>query len=130
MVDHDEWQPISLAELQGEINEALGRMNATQRKLWDVIRITPEKWQQDPYGKEGGGFWVVALIGTSVVWYNDIEEGFNRSRYSRYGFIDDYWCNQDELEWAIQALLKLIETGEDTGRFGPPQTLDLPTETD
>ena len=55
MVDHDEWQPISLAELQGEINGALGRMNATQRKLWDVICITPEKWQQDPYGKEGGG---------------------------------------------------------------------------
>jgi hypothetical protein len=93
-------------------------------------RITPEKWQQDPYGKEGGGFWVVALIGTTVVWYNDIEEGFNRSCYSRYGFIDDYWCNQDELEWAIQALLKLIETGEDTGRFGPPQTLDRPAETD
>jgi hypothetical protein len=130
MVDHDEWQPISLAELQGEINGALGRMNATQRKLWDVICITPEKWQQDPYGKEGGGFWVVALIGTTVVWYNDVEEGFNRSHYSRYGFIDEYWCNQDELEWAIEALLKLIRTGEDTGRFGPPQPLDFRAETD
>ena len=103
MVD-DEWQPISLAELQGEINGALGRMNGTQRKLWDVISITPEKWEQDPYGKEGGGFWVVALIGPTVVWYNDIKEGFNRSRYSRYGFIDEYWCNHDELEWAIEAL--------------------------
>ena len=130
MVDHDEWQPISLAELQTEINGALDRMNATQRKLWDVICITPEKWQQDPYGKAGGGFWVVALIGTTVVWYNDIEEGFNRSRYSRYGFIDEYWCNQDELEWAIEALLKVIETGEDTGRFGPPRPLDFRAETD
>jgi hypothetical protein len=130
MVDHDEWQPISLAELQGEINGALERMNATQGKLWDVICITPEKWQQDPYGNEGGGFWVVALIGTTVVWYNDIEEGFNRSRYSRYGFIDEYWCNQDELEWAIEALLKLIQTGEDTGKFGPPRPLDFRAETD
>jgi hypothetical protein len=62
MVDQDEWQPISLEELWGEINGALDRMNATQRKLWDAISITPEKWQQEPYGKEGGGFWVVALI--------------------------------------------------------------------
>jgi hypothetical protein len=130
MVDQDEWQPISLEELWGEVNEALDRMSAPQRKLWDVIRITPEKWQQDPYGKEGGGFWVVALIGTTVVWYNDVEEGFNRSRYSRYGIIDDYWCNQDQLEWAIEALVNLIETGQDTGRFGPPRPLDFGANTD
>lgn len=123
MPDHEDWQPISLAELQSEISGALGRMNATQRKLWDAICITPTKWQEDSYGKEGAGFWVVALIGTTVIWYNDIEEGFNRSRYSRYGFIDEYWCNQDDLEWAIEALLKLIETGEDTGRFGPPHPI-------
>src|SRR3979411_3447161 len=29
-------------------------------------------------------------------------------------------CNKDELERAIEALLKLTETGQDTGRFGPP----------
>jgi hypothetical protein len=130
MVDQGEWQPISLGELLGEINRALDRMNSMQRKLWDVVSITPERWQQDPYGKKGGGFWVVALIGTTVVWYNDIEEGFNRSRFSRYGIIDEYWCNQDELDWAIEALLKLIGTGEDTGRFGPPKPLDLPAEAD
>jgi hypothetical protein len=130
MVDQDGWQSISLKELRAEINGALDRMNATQRKLWDVIRVTPEKWQQDPYGKEGGGFWVVALIGTTVVWYNDIEDGFNRSRYSRHGIIDEYWCNQDELGWAIEAILKLIETGQDTGRFGPPRRLDFRAETD
>src|SRR5579872_1705247 len=89
MADQYEWQPIPLEELWAQIHRGWDRMNAMQRKLWEVICITPEKWQQDPYGKKGGGFWVVALIGTTVVWYNDVEEGFNRSRYSRYGVIDN-----------------------------------------
>lgn len=73
---------------------------------------------------------MVALIGNTVVWYNDIEEGFNRSRYSRYGSIDEYWCNQDELELAIEALPKLIQAGEDTGKLGPPRPLDFRGEAD
>ena len=28
-----------------------------------------------------GVFWVVGLIGRTVIWYNDIEEGFNRSAF-------------------------------------------------
>ena len=125
MDDQKAWQPISLKELLAEVNGALGRTNQQQRKLWDVISITPQKWQQDPYGKEGGGFWVVALLGTNVVWYNDIEDGFNSSRYSSYGTIDEYWCNQDELEWAVQAFLDPITTGQNAGSFGPPRPLEL-----
>lgn len=61
--------------------------------------------QQSPYGDLGGGFWVVAIIGRFVAWFNDIEDGFNVSRYSKYGVIGEYWCNQDELEWAMQRVL-------------------------
>jgi hypothetical protein len=123
----DDWQPISLDALQAEVNGAIGRMTPQQRMLWEVIRIKPEKWHQDPYGKDGGGFWTVALLGTNVVWYNDIEDGFNCSQYSSYGTIDEYWCNQDDLEWAIQALLNLISTGERAGSFGPPEPLGVPS---
>ena len=56
---------------------------------------------------------MVAIIGTTVIWYNDIEEGFNRSRYSTYGTIDDYWCSQDELELTVQYLMNAIEQGSD-----------------
>lgn len=35
------------------------------------------------------------------LWFNDIEDGFNRSKYSDFGKIDEYWCNQDRLEIAI-----------------------------
>ena len=57
------------------------------------------------------------IFGQTVIWYNDIEEGFNRSRYSTYGAIDDYWCNQDELEIAVQYLKHAIEHGTDIVRL-------------
>jgi hypothetical protein len=68
----------------------------------------------------GGGFWVVAIVGQTVIWYNDIEEGFNRSRYSAYGTIDDYWCNHDELEITVQYLMSAIEQVTDLVRLKRP----------
>lgn len=119
-----EWQPISEADIWDNINGACLRMNPTQEKLWEAIKITPEKWQQSPYGDLGGGFWAVAIIGRLVVWFNDIEDGFNVSHYSKYGVIDQYWCNQDELEWAVQRVMNLIENGNDGwANASPPQAI-------
>ena len=86
-------------------------MSFEQQNLWESIEITPEKWSQDPWGNEGNGFWVVAIIGNNIIWYNDIEEGFNQSTYTTYGEFDDYWCNQDELEWCVQHVLEKIRSG-------------------
>jgi hypothetical protein len=111
------WKPISKAALLARIEQGQARMSPAGLRLWEAIRIEPEKWQQHPYGDQGAGFWVVALVGRTVVWYNDIEEGFNRSRYSTYGTIDDYWCNQDELELTLQYLLNALEQGSDLVRL-------------
>jgi hypothetical protein len=88
-------------------------MSPAELRLWNAIRIEPEKWQQHPYGDQGNGFWAVGLIGRSVLWYNDIENGFNRSQFSTYGTIDDYWCNPDELETTLQFLVSTLERGAD-----------------
>jgi hypothetical protein len=108
-----EWEPITETALRERVAQGEARMSSLQLRLWETIRIEPTKWQQQPYGDQGAGFWVVAIIGTTVIWYNDIEEGFNRSRYSTYGTIDDYWCNQDELELTVQYLMNAIEQGSD-----------------
>lgn len=121
-----EWQPISEDKIWDDINEAWKRMTITQRNLWEVIRIMPEKWDQDPYGKPGGGFWVVAIIGNTVIWYNDIEDGYNRSTFSTYGVINEFWCNQDELERAIQSVINQINDGYNSqSNLGPPQPVKL-----
>jgi hypothetical protein len=104
-----DWKPISEAIMWDKINASYDRMCLEQRKLWEVIKIIPEKWQQEPWGNVGNGFWVVAIIGNSIIWYNDIEEGFNRSTYSKFGIINEYGCNQDNLEWQIQNLINEIK---------------------
>jgi|688.fasta_scaffold404153_2 hypothetical protein len=121
-VDDMSWKPIAEIELWDLINAAESRMTPPQSRLWDAIRISPEKWQQQPYGTEGGGFWVVGILGTLVVWCNDIEDGFNCSKYSAFGLIEDYWCNQDLLECTIQALLGHIVSGHALYAFAPAAT--------
>ena len=110
MVD---WRPISEREIRDRIRQGESRMSAAQLRLWRAIRIDPERWQQHPYGDPGNGFWAVGLIGRSVLWYNDIEDGFNRSQYTLHGTIDDYWCNTDELETTVEFLLSTLEQGAD-----------------
>ena len=112
-----EWKPISEEALRGRVAQGEARMSPSQLRLWKAIRIDPEKWLQHPYGDTGKGFWVVAIIGRTVIWYNDIEEGFNRSGYSAYGEIEDYWCNQDELELTIEYLMTSLERGTDLVRM-------------
>ena len=112
-----QWQPIAEVALRARVAQGEARMSAAQLRMWETIRIEPEKWQQHPYGDAGAGFWVVALAGRTVIWYNDVEEGFNRSRYSVYGTIDDYWCNEDELEVTMQYFMSALERGADLVRL-------------
>ena len=86
-------------------------MNPQILRLWENIKILPEKWTEQTYGTVGGGFWVVAIIGNRVIWFNDIEDGFNCSSYVVAGKLAEYFCNQDELEMAVQHVLTIIETG-------------------
>lgn len=115
------WEPISEGAIWDKINEACLRMNPVQERVWEVVKIIPDRWQQHPYGDVGGGFWAVAIIGRTVLWFNDIEDGFNLSMYSAFGQIDEYWCNQDDLEWAVQRVANMLESGSDGwGRASPP----------
>ena len=103
-----EWTPITKEELDNEIEKSVSEMDDKTLRFWNSIKIVPKKWFEKDYGIEGGGFWVVGLIGSNVIWYNDIEDGFNISKYSKYGTIDEYYCNQDELKYTIWNLRKII----------------------
>ncbi|MBO2009448.1 hypothetical protein [Hymenobacter negativus] len=119
------WEPITLEALYNQILRAEEEMNSELQRFWELIKIFPEKWIGPEYGKEGGGFWVVAICGRNIIWYNDIEEGFNISPYKQYGEFEDYRCNQDDLQYPVQSLLTVINFGGDMpGYFAPPQTID------
>jgi hypothetical protein len=113
-----DWEPISEVALLARISQGYARMTQAQQRLWNAIRINPEKWQQHPYGDAGGGFWTVGLVGRTAIWYNDLEDGFNRSVYCTYGLIDDYWCNQDELDVTVEYLANALSGGQDLSQIG------------
>ena len=104
-----EWQPISEASLWDAIIGAEGRMNPQVFRFWEAIKITPGKWSEQRYGSVGGGFWVVAIMGNRALWFNDIEDGFNWSSYVVWGRLSEYFCDQDELELAVQKGLNMFE---------------------
>ena len=95
--------PISEEALLALVEAAEFAMEPEVLAFWKRIRVRPVKWQLPPWGDFGGGFWIVAVMGQECVWYNDIEEGFNISRFETFGFIADYECNQAELDACIRA---------------------------
>lgn len=98
------WQPISLSELKELISQQLAECTHETRAQYVANAIAPQKWDLLPWGDDGGGFWVIAIFGNSVLWYNDIEDGFNTSSYIKEGAIEHYWCNQDMLHIALLGL--------------------------
>ena len=107
-----DWTPITLKELRDKMQSTEMELRGEVGNFWELVKIPPEKWEEKTFGKEGGGFWVVGLIGNKALWYNDIEEGFNLSDYKKYGEIEGYFSNQDELSWAVTRLFNLIKLGE------------------
>jgi hypothetical protein len=119
------WQPISIDELNLEIQKSLNLLNKELLNLWELIRVEPIKWQESVFGIEGNGFWAVALFGNNVLWYNDIEDGFNISPYQQYGFIAEYHANQCTLDLVLKRI-KLCITDSHPFLYtrGAPQNLN------
>ena len=112
------WEPISLAQLLELVGEAEREMAPAERRLWHLARVTPAKWQLSPWGDQGGGFWVVGVVGQAAIWFNDIEYGFNVSPYSQPGTLNAYGCDQGSLQVPIFDLLKQIVSGSNSGYPG------------
>lgn len=98
------WTPIPLKELDDLIDTHYWCMEPEEREFWSQVKVAPVKCQLDPWGRHGGGFFIVGILGARVIWYNDIEEGFNISQYSNFGVIDEYLCEQLELHYVIKRL--------------------------
>ena len=116
------WTPITAIELLAEIQKTETDLKGELWEFWQLIKIEPEKWIEPKYGELGGGFWVVAIYRNQVIWYNDIEEGFNVSTYKKYGHINGYYCNQDGLSYAVIRVFNSIKSGGKVTMHRAPPT--------
>ena len=118
--------PLPEDKLWDLINQHTEKFRPIEERLWEMIRIPPVRWQEHHYGGQTGGFWAVAVFGQQVIWYNEIEEGFNLSNFHRYGEIAEYWCDQLNLDDVVVRLTHALQTGGPAyvSRMGPPQSLE------
>jgi hypothetical protein len=98
----------TLEQLRDLIAKELDESSAAEKRLFEETAISPVRWRQSPWGDDTEGFWAVAVLRNRVLWFNEIEGGFNVSRFSTYGVIPDneYWCNQDSIAPALRRLVE------------------------
>ena len=79
----------------------MGECSPEQLAAFEAVRVEP---YQVPIARNGGieQVFVVARNGSKVMYYEDVEEGFNIAQLASDGSISRPGCEQDELKWAIQ----------------------------
>jgi hypothetical protein len=94
------WQPISAEELDALLAAQLADCSVDHQQLFERSRVTPYLVPITRLGKVETVF-VVAKAGDFVLYYEDVEDGFNISRLSSDGTIAAPGSEQWELCHAL-----------------------------
>ena len=101
----DDWKPATIEEVNQIVVRDLNQCDAEQLAVFEKYRVAPFSAPIERYG-DAGSVVVVARNGDQVIYYEDVEEGFNVSPISPGGRVLEHWCNQDELGFALNAWIK------------------------
>ncbi len=96
----DTWVPVTKSELLDLIANQLSNCNQAQLDTWKKYSVKPYKVKIDRYGLTESVY-IVALKSNVAMYFEDVEDGFNFSRLSKEGDILEHYCNQDELDIAL-----------------------------
>jgi hypothetical protein len=103
----DTWRPVTVEELDALVVEELAFCSPEQHQLFERCKVTPYPVAIDRQGKTETVF-VVAKAGNTVLYYEDVEEGFNVSPLSHDGSIAAPGYEQWELCHALEHLGGLL----------------------
>lgn len=94
------WQPISLTELQELVAKELQCCTRNQKEAFARFRIP---FYQVPIHRFGNieRVWVVAKLPAGLLYYEDVEEGFELGGLDEDGALQDHGCNQYQLSHVI-----------------------------
>jgi|GEM_PF-640751 len=100
--------PVTENDLLTMLDEAETDLDNATQGVWTLVRLPkPELWQQHPWADEVCGFWVIAVMGKSCIYYNDLSNGFCVGNFSRWGIIDDYQTEKTSLPERLRGLSSL-----------------------
>ena len=91
---------LSLDEVKSILREDLSKCDPQQLAIYRQYSVEPYFAPLMRYGNREEVA-VVARKGDEVIYWEEIEEGFNVSPLGPDGSIVEHWCNQDELRWAL-----------------------------
>jgi hypothetical protein len=110
-----EWKPATLEAVKKVIQADLASCDDQQLAVYGQYAVDPYLAPIRRYGKMESVV-VLARKGDEVIYWDDIEEGFNLSPAAPDGRILEHWCNQDALSLALNGWL---DGREGSKRIGP-----------
>ena len=115
----NDWQPATIDYVKQLIERDLLDCDGEQLALFKRCAVVPYTAPITRYGNNETVV-VVARNGAEVIYYDDVEGGFNVSPVGLSGEILEHWCNQDELKFALNYW---IEGRKPTAKLGPAQPI-------
>ena len=98
------WRPATLEEVEHIVQTNLLSCNSAEKEAFR--RFAVEAYQA-PLVRFGQLEFVVVVArrGNEVIYWEDVEEGFNVSATDSDGVVMEHCCNQDDLQLAIRRWL-------------------------
>jgi hypothetical protein len=100
-----EWKPITVEGVKKIIRDDLAGCDDEQTETFERYAVEPYLAPILRYGKMESAV-VVARQDDEVIYWEDVEEGFNVSPVAPDGRILEHWCNQDALSSALNAWIE------------------------
>jgi hypothetical protein len=100
-----EWDSKTVEVVSGIIQRDLADCDHEQVEAFGKYAVAPYLAPILRYGNLESVV-VVARNGDEVIYWEDVEEGFNLSPLGPDGRVVEHWCNQDELGFALNTWIK------------------------
>ncbi len=113
-----EWRPATIDEVRKFVRADLEKCDPQQIAVFRQYSVDPYFAPIERYGKLEKVV-VVAYNSGEVMYWEDVEEGFNTSPVGADGHVLQHWCNQDDLGTALNQWIE----GRESGKLGPPKPL-------
>lgn len=116
------WRPATIEEVKRILADDLTSCDAQQLDVFRQYAVDPYRASIERYGKLEEVV-VVAQKLEEVMYWEDVEEGFNISRLGSDRRILEHWCNRDDLATALNWWIE----GRKHGKIGPAQPVNFPS---